>query len=714
MTIRQIIEQTDFNTGIIDPNYMGNENTTLYQHGARKLENFEVRLEGTLTRRAGLAIMKKLTGNYANHLNDVRLLSSQWGRTTGAIIAIKPGYVAVGNGLPETGNIDIFDQQGNRISFGIHNWGASIVQSIKVTDTTLGTLLCQDGILPTLITCSANTPNANNNTPYQFNKVDFVFEKDANNVPFMPFETFANGVFMSCSAASTTPAAPMVTIKTTSDYFIGTGVLADHVNTCFKLFGGVVQISSVIDKRNAYVRILSPLTGWTSATTNGAFTEQAFSFPRGYPRVGITYQGRMIFGGTKSFPAKIWMSKLGNYYNFDLGSSGDGDAIVFNITADQAEEVQWLVAGRYLEIYTNLAEWSCPVDSLTPTTLGLARQSRYGMSNQAATPPLSIEGSTVFLGKDQRTLHQVQWSDINKGYTHAIINRQAQSLTTGLTALHYDPQKKLLYGLKTDGTLAVMTYYQEAQIFAWGQITTNGTVVGIVAGRNNIQNTSALVEQPYLLVKRGAAIYVETFDSNYIADGVDQKPAMTDRVTTFSLENFCAGQAIALYQHGQLKKTMVAPSLTPATPAVSLTLPPELDLNTPFAVGLVFGSVLKPLHRFSGPGGRSSFSAMKLARLSFLVKDTPVLCWQNSDGKKFQGAVNNYVFNPATNIAPSDGTPPSLVPYSGWATFALPGWLQEVSEALWQISYQNPYPLTLLSAKEEYLLSTISNQTPTN
>ncbi|MGI9461212.1 MAG: hypothetical protein ACR2NY_01370 [Alphaproteobacteria bacterium] len=694
MTIRHIIEQTDFKTGIIDPNYIGQTNNVLYQHGARALENFEVKLEGTITRRPGMRVLKKLPDEYQPYADDIRLVSCQWSRSTGAIIIIKPFYYLTdGNStIIKNGYIDIYDQQGERLYHASHSWNSDIVKKMKITDTALGTLLCHEDLPPTLIISVSGSS-------YQLGLSTISFERDSDNVYLIPFASFDENYVMSCSAAS----GHHISIKTTRDFFIGQGTAAAHSGTQIKIGGGVIQITNVLNKKNATARVIKPLTEFVNAYKYGHFSEQVFSKARGYPRSGTTYQGRLIFGGSKYFPNKIWMSKLGLYKNFDIANGDNNDAISFNVTADQAEEIEWLVPWRYLEIYTNLAEWSCPVAHLTPTNIGLVRQGHYGITHQASAPPLTIENRTIFLGSDQKTIHQLQWSDINKAYEHFVLNEQAKTLTQDITALHYDATKKMLYGLKQDGSLAVMTYYQEHQIFAWHTITTLGKIVGIANGRNMVDD-NALLDQIYFLIKRGNGLYVETFTNDYLVDGLIEKSPIIDRQTPIELDDIFIAQPIALYQDGQLKKTITAPPAD--TP---FTLPPELALNKKFSIGLIFSSRLKPLHRFSGPGGGSGFSALKLARLSFLVKDTSVLCWQISDGKNFSSPIQHHIFNPQTRL-----NPPYLVPYSGWASFILSGWRQTIYGALWQLYYQNPYPLTLLSVKEEYVLATLTTPPTTN
>lgn len=682
MITRQIIDQSDFKTGVIDPNFMGQEESVLYQHGLKKLDNCIVRLEGTVERRPGLQQLKKLPNEYANHADDVRLLPCQWSQTMGVMVVAKPRYGT------ETGTIIIYDKDGAVLSTFYHFYSAQVIADIKATDSALGTVLCQETIAPLIIYYNAQSG---------FEIKAFDFSQDDNSIIQMPFEKFVTDISMSASAAAGT-----ITLNSTADYFISPpNIVANqggHVGVQLKLFGGVINITNVISKRQATATVLKTLSSFVSANRyTKDFTEQAFSAGRSWPRVGISYQGRLIFGGSKHFGNKIWMSQLGQYNNFDQGTSAQGDAIAFNIGADQAEVVQWLAAGRYLEIYTNLAEWSCPIESLSPTSLSLVRQSRYGIASGNNAAPLVVEGKTIFLGRDRTTVHQLQWSDLNKGYQHNSLNDQAKTLTQNIRSLHYDPYRKLLYGQKSDGTLAVMTYYQEQQIFAWGSLSTDGIIKAVVGGWQDNN-------QPYFLVKRGDGLYIETLPANsvVIADGHSKKAAVADRQTTITIDSFLQGKNVALYQDGLLKKVMTLANNP------TITLPNELEIGKDFFIGLVFTSTLQPLHRFSGPGGAAGFAALKLSRLSFLVKDTPALCWQKSNGLQFPNDIKELLLDKRSITASNllNGQALALQPYSGWAVFSLSGWRQEIKESLWQLVYNNPYPLLLLSVKEEYLIST--------
>ena len=50
------------------------------------------------------------------------------------------------------------------------------------------------------------------------------------------------------------------------------------------------------------------------------WSEQVFSAVRGYPASVCFHENRLVFAGTLSQPDSIWMSKIGDYFNFDVAS----------------------------------------------------------------------------------------------------------------------------------------------------------------------------------------------------------------------------------------------------------------------------------------------------------------------------------------------------------------------------------------------------------
>ena len=84
-----------------------------------------------------------------------------------------------------------------------------------------------------------------------------------------------------------------------------------------------------------YVKIVchAPTTNWD---------EQAWSAKRGYPAAVTFHENRLCFGGTIAEPDKIWMSQLGKFFNFDVGTAQDTESIQLVAATGDVNEIDTL------------------------------------------------------------------------------------------------------------------------------------------------------------------------------------------------------------------------------------------------------------------------------------------------------------------------------------------------------------------------------------
>ena len=94
--------------------------------------------------------------------------------------------------------------------------------------------------------------------------------------------------------------------------------------------------------------VIETLPGTTAETD---WDEQAFSTVRGYPNSVVWFGDRLWFGGSKSHPIGLWGSKVGSYFNFDVGSAAAADAIWENAPATLLSEIRHLLDFRHLLVY---------------------------------------------------------------------------------------------------------------------------------------------------------------------------------------------------------------------------------------------------------------------------------------------------------------------------------------------------------------------------
>ena len=80
--------------------------------------------------------------------------------------------------------------------------------------------------------------------------------------------------------------------------------------------------------------------------------EQAFSEAHGWPACVAVHQERLVIGGSRDVPDRLWFSKTGHPFNFDPGTGLDDEAISFRLAGDEQHAIRGLLPGRLLQVFT--------------------------------------------------------------------------------------------------------------------------------------------------------------------------------------------------------------------------------------------------------------------------------------------------------------------------------------------------------------------------
>ena len=122
--------------------------------------------------------------------------------------------------------------------------------------------------------------------------------------------------------------------------------------------------------------------------TNGNYTvpdnpvsdwyEAAFGDKRGWPVSVSFHQNRLVFGGTPSVPNSIWMSKVGEYNNFDVGTGLEDEAIFTTLLSAQHHQICAIVSSYALQILTSVGEWAISNSPLTPSNVDIKQNELHG------------------------------------------------------------------------------------------------------------------------------------------------------------------------------------------------------------------------------------------------------------------------------------------------------------------------------------------------
>lgn len=214
--------------------------------------------------------------------------------------------------------------------------------------------------------------------------------------------------------------------------------------------------------------------------------EQSFSAVRGYPAAVAFHENRLCFGGTLSEPDTIWMSKIGSFFNFDVGEAADDDSINLVAATGDSHEIRYLISNRDLQVFTATGELYVPTylnQAITPTNAQIRMQTPYGTS---FVTPASIDGATVFVQKNGKNVREYLYSDSEDAYTSSTISTLASHLIDNpkyLTVSHGFSDLPDSYAAFTlnNGDLALFTSNRAEKKAAWTRVTVDGRFGSVIA-----------------------------------------------------------------------------------------------------------------------------------------------------------------------------------------------------------------------------------------
>ena len=455
---------------------------------------------------------------------------------------VSPEFYAVDNidGLSELENIDVLESGGLRRRPGLKKLGSvyagSIIVPFPITESEKYLLVISN---LTIQVYSNDTKIATLNAPWHTADLCKLQYAQRFNMLF-----FAHPDYQ-----------PRVLTKTDSgfnmDVFRFSESAAAEVNMPFMQFEDAKGVSITITNSNIdnnYATFTTNVNFWTndavgerlfvngkqwvvatvqSATVAIVYTSGDFSFPgtalydwyeaafsnrRGWPVCVSFHQNRLIFGATKSVPNFIWMSKVGDYYNFNVGTGLDDEAIYLTLLSAQHHQICTMVSSDSLQIFTSVGEWAISNSPLTPSNVSIKQHTSIGSTATKYLPPQQIESNTVFVSESGKDVRELNLDRLSEHYTANDLCTFAKHLMNNPISVSYNQSTHQLFVVMDDGYMAVLNRHTNRDISAWAKSTTDG----------KFQYVCVLNNQTYAIVKRGDNNYsLEKFDVSYTKDATD-------------------------------------------------------------------------------------------------------------------------------------------------------------------------------------------------
>jgi len=627
--------KTSFTAGEVSTELAGRGDLTAYDNGAGKLRNIFVMPTGGIYRRAGLRYVDTVP-------TEGRLVSFEFNTSQVYLMVFR-----------ETA-IDVYENGVKITTITSTPWTLAQIKSINWVQSADTLLVCHPEVAPKKITRDAAAA---------WTVSDWVYhEKDT--VIYQPHHKFADDtVTMAASALTGT-----ITLTASAAVFDLTG----HVGIRFRLQGKEVEITAVSSATSATAVVKQSLVA-TAATKD--WEEQSFSAVRGWPTAVCFHQDRLVIGGSRDLPNRLWMSKSSDLYNFDLGTGLDDESIEFAILSDQVNAIRAVFSGRHLQVFTSGAEWMVSGEPLTPSIIQLKRQTRVGSPLDRTVRPCDVDGATLFVSRIGDELREFLFADVEQAYQAGDLAMLARHMVDTPVDQDYDQARRHLHIVMNDGGMASLTLFRREKVTAWTRQLTTGSFLSVALVGN----------EAYVLVNRGGVFMIEVFDDTFNVDAGLKGTSVTAKSTWSGLDHL-EGQTVKVVADGAPVDDHVV-----SAGAVALAEPAN-DVE----IGLGYTHTIEPLPpTIASSGGGTLGGHYRPVSFTFRVQNSSTLRLDVGNG---------FHEVPFKRFGP--GVLDQPVPaFTGDKIVRAFGWQPGSVEPLWRIEQDTPTPFTLLAVASEISLN---------
>lgn len=450
-----IHKQANFTKGEIDERLLARTDLDIFEKGAKRIRNLLVLPQGGLNRRFGTEYVDALA--IATTASEVRIVMLEYEDETKYLLVFEPA------------SLKIYHQDA-LVSTEVSPYTAAQLPDVKFTQGINTLVSTHEEVQPYELTRTA----AHGGWTYAV-------------ITFSWYPTY--DFDRNYDAATFTPTAVTgnITLNATGNPF-----KAAHVNGLFFGNEGTLRITTFVNANQ--------VTGFTvndfknTNTINGnlaILTEPAWSATLGWPRCTTFFQDRLCFGGSKTLPQAIWMSKTNQYNDFDDSEALASSAIGVFINTDNSNIVEDILGYTTFIVFTSTGVLNMPFidDSpITPTNISFHQQARNGIGN---IDPLIFDNAVQYVDRGGKVIWSLRYDVQRAGYVFNDISIISQSLIRNPVATAFYKNYAIDEGdhyivVNSDGTLAILTRIEDQEVSAWTLSETDGEFRQIAASDETV------------------------------------------------------------------------------------------------------------------------------------------------------------------------------------------------------------------------------------
>ncbi len=615
--------KNSFTAGELAPEMLGRADLRAYANGAARLRNVVLHPTGGLSRRPGLRHLAMLPG-------PARLVPFEFNTEQTYLLALTDGamQVVMGDGVVATLAAP---------------WAGWMLPNLCFTQSADTLLVTHPAMPPQRVTRTGHASWSIAPWPWV-------------NIPVFRF--------MGTEGVSLTPSGTSGSVTMVAG---GTVFSATQPGAALRFRGVRAVVTQVASPTQATVQLLGSLPD-TGASTD--WEEAAFSPARGWPASACFHQDRLVLGGSRDLPNRLWLSRSGALWDFELGKGLDDEAIEFGLMGDQVNAIRHVFSGRHLQVFTTGGEWMVSGEPLTPASIQVTRQTRIGSSPTRAVPPVDVDGATIFAARSGRAIHEFAYTEVSQAYQSSDLGLVASHLMNDPVSMAYDQVRRLLHVVMADGGCATLTLFRAEQVTGWTRQETQGAFRAV----------AELDGRVFFAVERFGTWRLERLDAALNLDAALDGAGAAPQDRWSGMEHL-EGREVGVLADGAPR----APAIV-AGGAVVLD-PPAAAVQ----LGLAYAHEVEPLPpEMQTPLGARR-APLRLVGVTFRLLATPAL---SADlGRGLQPVPFRRLDTPLLDAAPA--------PFTGEVRLSALGWRRDATKPLWRIGGDAPLPVTLLSVSTE-------------
>lgn len=379
-----------------------------------------------------------------------------------------------------------------------------------------------------------------------------------------------NGSSGGQTTSGTTPSNPVTQLTTSG---AGTGATAN-------LVWGV-----------SAVNVLNPGSGYVSVPTvtfsAGAAAGTAVLSPtsNGNPSVPGFFQQRLVLAAPIGSPQTFYMSKSGQYFNYDVSVITQADdAITGTLVSGVLNTIKSMVPQTSgLLMFTDRNSWlvnggTGQGSAVTPSALVANAQSFNGVSD---VPPIIANFDVLYVQSKGSIVRDSAYNIYANVYTGTDISAIASHLFFGFQVTEWawaEEPFKVVWAIRNDGVMLTLTFLKEQEFIGWSHQSTAGLFKS-VATVVEATATAGEVDAIYTVIQRtirGQSLqYIERIAERTFPSGVADAWTVDCGIqyvgtpaTSFTGAQFLGGQTVT----GLADGVVIPPFTMPTTGAFTLSV----------------------------------------------------------------------------------------------------------------------------------------------